>query len=652
MNESHWQPPTEDGPGPEPSPWSPEGAGAWTGPTQVPAGVPTVPPPPISTGVPPAPAPDAPVPPADHADHVSPVEPPRKRSKLVVAGVLAAVVALGLAGLFAVQRFSEEDAGGAASADELGLDLLAAIESEDVLGMIDTMLPGERDSLGEPFVDMVGELQRLEILSAETDLSGLLGLDVELTDEAVRVTGTNVPDIVNVSVEADAAITLDGATLPIGSFIEDQLPEEALTELRGTKITETDELSLELTAVQDGDRWYFSVFHTAAELARQESGGEPIPAEGVVPEGGDSPEAAVNGILDRMEALDVRGIIATLDPAEAAALQRYALLFLDEAEAAVAEAPIDWQIDIREFRVEGDGDVRTVFFDAIGVSGEVEGTPFSASFGDGCIRAEFEGESIEECGDMAGGRLESLFEDAPAVEAFTASLEEAFADIEPVGLELRLRDGAWYVSPLATFTEALLSAMRALDRSELDVLVTEGEAAMAEFAELFFGGFGMMDEEFGIGEDYELGDDDGVDEDYGDDGVDEDVAVPDDEAATAWDECYEQAAAADAAACFERHVATGEIDPLSVPTALLHPECGLAEMTWEGGIYSATDEEFAAALEVAVPCFGALVERGELEEWMVPFEVIHADCFEGRNWYTEFEDDAYNERVSACIDGG
>ena len=77
----------------------------------------------------------------------------------------------------------------------------------------------------------------------------------------------------------------------------------------------------------------------------------------------------------------------------------------------------------------------------------------------------------------------------------------------------------------------------------------------------------------------------------------------------------------------------------------------MAELQWEGGMYSLSDEEFAAALDVAVPCFDDLVARGEIEEWSVPFEVTHAACFEGRNWYNVFDDDAYNERVAACIDG-
>lgn len=713
MNDSPWQPPSDgerersDSPAPEPaplpspaatdaSPWSPEGATTWS--DDPPAGAPRVPPPPppaVAPGATPfapssgLPTDGAPQTAAPFGESIvtpdgAPPAAPRKRSKMVVAGAVAAVGALGLAGLFAVQRFSGEAAGGADTADELGLDLLAAIENEDVLGVIDTMLPGERDALGDPFVEMVGELKRLEVLSADTDLSKLIGLDVELADEAVSVVGTNVPDIVNVELAASASVTVDGSTLPIGSFIEAQIPADALTELRGTRVTETDELALELTAVQDGDRWYFSVFHTVAELARADTGGEPIPTVGVAPAGGDSPEAVVDQLLDHVEQLDLRGIISALDPAEAAALQRYAPLFLEEAEAALAEVPLDWRVDVRDFRIEGDGGDRTVFVDALGISGEADGAPFAVSFSDGCVRAEFDGEVVEQCGTTTEEQLDSLLEDAPAVATFVESVEEAFADLEPVGLELRERDGAWYVSPFATVTEAILAAMRALDRDELDRLVEDGTAAADEFFDAVFGGFGF-DESFVTGDDLfdELeddgfeddgatddgatddgfeddgaagdGTDDGLDDGFEDDGTDDGFGddpgdVGTDPEATAWDECYAERAAADAAACFDGYVESGEIDRLSVPASLLYPECGLAELTWEGGLYSATDAEFATAIEAAVPCFAALVTNGEIEEWMVPFEVLYADCFEGRNWYTEFDDDEYNARVDACMD--
>lgn len=258
-----------------------------------------------------------------------------------------------------------------------------------------------------------------------------------------------------------------------------------------------------------------------------------------------------------------------------------------------------------------------------------------------------------------------MLADAPSIEAFIESLQEAFSDVEPIGFELRERDGQWFVSPLATGTEAMLTVIRALDRGELDTLVADGTAAVAEFVDVFLFGF---DDEFTIGSEIELGDDPfGEDEVVVEDGDAGDEAATGDDAAigedpdgdvdegradpqlTAWDACYEEAVAADAIACFDRYVESGEIERLAVPAPLLFPECGLAEMTWEGHLYSATDAEFVAALEVAVPCFQALVDSGAIEEWMVPFEVAFADCFEDRNWYTEFDDDEYNARVDDCI---
>ena len=168
MNESPWQPPADGQPEAEqptlpprpdspaahpgaPSPWSPEGAEAWTrppdqaaptwsapGPADMP--VPTPSERPASGETPPPPPMESPVAPTGDS---TPPEPTRRRSKAVVGGAVVAVGALGLAGLFAVQRLSDGSSGGAATADQLGLDLLAAIESEDVLGVIDTMLPGD-----------------------------------------------------------------------------------------------------------------------------------------------------------------------------------------------------------------------------------------------------------------------------------------------------------------------------------------------------------------------------------------------------------------------------------------------------------------------------------------------------------------------------
>ncbi len=87
-----------------------------------------------------------------------------------------------------------------------------------MLGVVDVLSPGERDVFRDPLVDLVGELTRLEVLSPDADLSRILGLDVEFSNESVTSVSTNVPDITNIDLRADAVVTVDGAQLPIGDL--------------------------------------------------------------------------------------------------------------------------------------------------------------------------------------------------------------------------------------------------------------------------------------------------------------------------------------------------------------------------------------------------------------------------------------------------
>ncbi|MGA1440798.1 MAG: hypothetical protein ACO4CU_13335 [Ilumatobacteraceae bacterium] len=568
---------------------------------------------------------------------VSPAGSGKRRSGAVL-GAVVAVLALGAAGVFAVQRLGGASDGGAASADELGASFLRAIEAEDVLGVIDTLSPGERDSLGGPFVEFVSELRRLEVFDESVDLSAVAGFDVELADERVVVRRTNVDDIVGVEMSAEVTVRVDGASVPVGGLIEDRIDADEMADLRGTSSTETDDLEIRLAAVEEGGRWYFSIFHTIAELAREAADVDDIPEVGIVPDGADSPEGAVDRLLDRVGDLDLSGVIAVLDPAEAAALQRYAPLFVDDAQSVVDDIPLRWRVDVREFRAEGSGDERTVLFDAIGITGDLDGVDFSLLVRDGCVRVVVDGETIEQCGTEPEGDVEDLLAEEPDLEEFVDVVTEAFADVEPIGLELRRRDGAWFVSPFATGTEAVLTLMRALDADELAAIVDAGSSLAEDASDVVLDVLdgGTIDDTFDDTFDDSFDDtfDDAFDDSFGESTV---------------DECYGIEDAASAAACFQQAIDAGEIDPRFAPVALLHPECGIAEYSWEGRWYEVSDEEFTALVRGAVPCFEELVVAGEVERWVIPFEVLYVDCFEGRNWFTAFEAD-YNDRVSACID--
>ena len=512
---------------------------------------------------------------------------------------MAAVVAVGAAGVFAVANFSGSTAGGSDDPADLGTELLNAIEGEDLLGIIDVLVPGEREALGEPFVELVTELQRLEIL-AETDLSDIAGLDIELTDEVVRTRTTNVDDIVNISLSADVTVSIDGAELPIGDLLSDNMPDDMLADVRGTQVTENDQLDITLTGVREDGRWYFSLLHTVAELAREELAGDVgIPLEGVGFDGADSPQAAVDQMLDRIEALDLAGIIRTLDPSEAAALQRYAPLFLDDAQAELDDASFSWEITERSVRIEGSGDQRTAFVDALAIEGSFDGGSFSFSVEGECVVAEMDGQRFEQCGDVGSiSDVEDVFGDDPEVLHLIEVVQEAFSDVEPIGLELRSRNGEWFVSPIASSTDAMLKVLRALDRQELDDIIDAAEPAIESIVDGFFG----------VSEDFSSSDFDlAVPVDPGS-AIDQPGDQPD-VPELGWLDCYEFDVD-EATECFQSYVATGEITDAEVPVVLRHPECGYADVGWGGALYGLSDEEFTARAEAARAMFPRPGRRG------------------------------------------
>ncbi len=90
---------------------------------------------------------------------------------------------------------------------------------------------------------------------------------------------------------------------------------------------------------KDG-RWYLSAFYSIAETMRHDAGDPDIPTAGVALNGGDSPEAAMDHMLDAVAGLDLDKVIGALNPDEFEALQRYAPLFTDDAQQALDDAGV------------------------------------------------------------------------------------------------------------------------------------------------------------------------------------------------------------------------------------------------------------------------------------------------------------------------
>lgn len=587
-------------------------------------------------------------------------------SKKILVGAVVGVLAIGAAGVFAVTQMSGGNDGGAASPEELGEAVMESLDQEDMLGVIDLLLPGERDTFSEPAQQMISELTRLEVLSDDASLDGLAGFDFTLEDRNVRVEPTNVDDIVNITMIADATADINGEDLPIGDLVNDAMGNDVDMDEFTTSESGLD-FEVPMTAVEEDGRWYLSAFYTIAENARVEAGFGDIPAEGIAPKGGDSPEGAIDVMFDGIEQLDLTAIIAGLNPNEAEALQRYAPLFIGDAQDALDEVPATLEVSDVEYEVEGSGSTRSVSIEKVTVDGRLEengeSVTFSATFDDGCITAEADGESFDSCVlQTEGDDLEEILGEIDGLDEFRTEMEAILDDYDQPGITVKEVDGEWYVSPIATWFDQFFAITEALDREEIDQATDAIEEVFSSVTDVYEEDFDVL----GEGGDFEFEDvpastidieefpdDTDVDETIPGETIPEDTIVDEfGESDRLYQECVALPTAEEAATCMQGHVDSGAMEEYYMPIELRFLECGVGDVVlgitpeWE-----LSDEDYTAILLKANECFTGLIQSGAIEDFEVPAEYLRPECAEGRNpWAFGAEDEAeFFDRWLDCI---
>ena len=429
------------------------------------------------------------------------------RAAAAIVGVLLLVGGT----LFAVTQVGSSGPG---SAEEAVQEMLDAVSDEDVLGMLAALDPGERDALRPPIEGMFDELKRLEVVDPSLQLTGIQGIDFAFEDVVLRSEPVR-DDLVRVYFDGGTmSSSVTGEKLPIGDFVQDTL-ERFDTDISELDESETQELQADDTffvARNGADGWRVSIGYTLAELGRDDAGA-PLPASGITPIGAETPELAVDGMARAVADLDLRRMIAHLSPAEMGALQDYAGLFIDDAEAELADAAssVDVTIDDLVLRAERSGSRASVFVERFAVTVVVDGEQVSISVADECL--SIEGDLVAE--DLA----DTPFADGPVCADDFAELYQDMlgasglddADIRlptfpaidtpSIGITTMEVDGQWYVAPVSTYMDGAVSVLRVLERSHLDAFVDFVEEMMDAFmmpSESTFGEVGAaLPEEFG-----------------------------------------------------------------------------------------------------------------------------------------------------------
>lgn len=421
------------------------------------------------------------------------VAPKKKGGKGKIIGAVVAAVAVVGAGTFAVASFAGGSDGGADSPEAAVEKMFDAVGDLDVLGVMDSLLPGERDIMRDRAQRLVDNLQELGVLSDSADLGHVDGVEIELSDMEYETVETNVDDVADVLVSGRIEASVNGEELPIGDLVIDRFLDG-----RPLDVDERDSGRFQdvlVAAVQQDGRWYVSVGYTAAEYVR--TGGDPDRAQFDVPDaddaialnGADSPEGAISNLIDAVESFDLEGVIGVLDPREVGAVQRYAADFIEDAADQVASLEDEATITFGDvtYTVSRDGDEATVGLQIESVVVQfAEGAIEYRSEGNCVTITETGGEGQEMCAGSASAdpdevaeQIGELLPDDPELAddlvAFFEDVQAAFDDLGELGVTVSRVDGQWYVSALGTFADTGLAVLDALDRDEFENLIDQLE---------------------------------------------------------------------------------------------------------------------------------------------------------------------------------
>ena len=338
--------------------------------------------------------------------------------------------------------------------------------------MIDVLLPGERDTLRGPLhrprrraAPAGGPQRRRQPLRRRRRR-----LHRRRRVRRGRAT-TNVDDIVNLQIKAAIRGSIDGEALPIGDVDPGEHrrgPVDARHGVRGGGGGHA--------PADGGPRGRPVVpqpaLHGGRVGPRRGRHGDPRRGHRAgrrrhVPKQRSTPCSAPSS------GSTLGAVLATLNPNEFQALQRYAPLFLDDLQDQLdALEGVSIAFPNRTYEVSGSGDTRDVTMTRLTARDHCRWRDSATiDLSNGCWTVESAGEQVDSC-DTAGSMpsLDEVVDDPEQIEQLLQSLQAAFDDYDQPGLIVERVDRKWFVSPMATGSEQLLAVIRALSREEIEDL--------------------------------------------------------------------------------------------------------------------------------------------------------------------------------------
>ncbi|GGP67368.1 flagellar basal body protein FliL [Saccharothrix coeruleofusca] len=404
-------------------------------------------------------------------------EPPKKKRTGLVVTAIVAVLALAAGTVATVWalRSSSDAAAGSDSPSAAANNLLSALGSGDVLGIMNGLAPAEAQLSKDYTEATVSEAKRLEILKPDADPNKLTGVQIKSEgikfDEAAAVK-VNDRLTINKVVEGKITVTSDVKQVPLTDKLVEALGAELDKEPQSETLdfaevkAERDGKPIGIATIKVGDEWYPSLFYTIAHAALEEEKLE-WPAKGIAPAGAGSAQDAAKQILEAGLDGDLEKVIALLPPDEMGVLQDVGPVLLEEAGkvSATGAKLLELETDAKDVAGGKQLTIRKLIVEADGEKVEV------SRDGD-CYTVRVQRQSQGLCADEIAQLIEQQGgSQIPPAAVDVISRIGAQVLKDGLGVVATEVDGKWYVSPIRSYSEVFLTLLRGLQPKDIDELL-------------------------------------------------------------------------------------------------------------------------------------------------------------------------------------
>lgn len=400
---------------------------------------------------------------------------PKKRGKGPIIGSIAAVVvvALGVAATVFVLNRSEAGQGGEDNPTQAATNLVNSLSQGDVLGVLESLTPGESSLLVDFNAKTTQRLKELKVYKEDADPNKLHGASVQAANLTYDEKGAEkVNDHLTITklIGGTVSFHADVSELPLtDEFMQAAFPDGVNSEPTDEKIDiaevvkETGE-PIRIATVKVDDKWYPSLFYTVADYALLEADLK-WPDKPIANNGADTADNAVKEMVQAAINSDLERVIELLPPDEMGALHDAGPALLEQMGS-----PSPAQVEVTKLDTESTeaetGGMRVMLKE---VEVKADGQTYRVVKDGDCYTAEAEGEKQQLCADDIAQEMGGSGMD-PELQQAMAHLASGM--LKNTGVVATEVDGKWYVSPLRTYSELGLTALSDLTPEDVIALVT------------------------------------------------------------------------------------------------------------------------------------------------------------------------------------